>query len=75
MEQPMWAILAVSIQLLNGPNVWPVADEGTFENEADCQAALDEAVPRTLSEDMRVAWEQGELKFVCLKVRGSGTTG
>lgn len=71
----MWAILAVSIQLLNGPNVWPVTDEGTFENETDCQVALDEAVPRTLSEDMRVAWEQGELKFVCLKVRGTGTTG
>lgn len=53
----MWVIMAVSIQLLSGPNVWPVADEGTFQDEAECQAALSEAVPRTLSEGMRLAWE------------------
>ncbi|MDN3719523.1 hypothetical protein QW131_10770 [Roseibium salinum] len=55
----MWVIMAVSIQLLAGPNVWPVTEEGTFEDEAACQAALDEAVPRTLSETMRLAWEAG----------------
>ena len=68
----MWVIMAVSIQLLSGPNVWAVAEEGTFEDETACQAALDEAVPRTLSENMRLAWEEGELKFICVKVRGAG---
>ena len=70
----MWVIMAISIQMLSGPNAWAVTDQGTFTNEVECQAALDEAVPRTLSEDMRIAWEQGELKFLCLKVRGSGAT-
>lgn len=70
----MWAIMAVSIQMLSGPNVWAVTDEGTFENEALCEAALAEAVPRTLSEEMRIAWEAGELKYVCLKVRGASPT-
>lgn len=68
----MWVIMAVSIQLLAGPNVWPVTEEGTFEDEVACQAALDEAVPRTLSETMRLAWEAGELKYVCVKARGAG---
>jgi hypothetical protein len=68
----MWAIMAVSIQMLAGPNVWAVTDEGTFEDEVTCQAALAEAVPRTLSEDLRLAWEIGELKYICLKVRGAG---
>ncbi|MCK7611201.1 hypothetical protein [Roseibium sediminicola] len=67
----MWVIMAVSIQLLSGPNSWAVADQGTFENEAECEAALSEAVPRTLSDGMRLAWEQSELKFICLKVRDS----
>lgn len=44
----MWVILAVSVQMLSGPNVWPVLDEGTFVSEVECQAVLDEAVPRTL---------------------------
>ncbi|WP_298820461.1 hypothetical protein [uncultured Roseibium sp.] len=70
----MWAILAVSIQMLTGPNVWPVSDEGTFETEAECQAVLDELVPRTLSEELRIAWEEGQLKYVCLKVRPLGRT-
>lgn len=65
----MWVILAVSVQMLSGPNVWPVLDEGTFVSEVECQAVLDEAVPRTLSDQMRIAWEQGELKYVCIKVR------
>ncbi|ASP33039.1 hypothetical protein [Labrenzia sp. VG12] len=67
----MWVIMAVSVQLLVGPNSWAVADQGTFQSEADCEAALSEAVPRTLSDGMRLAWEQSELKFVCVKVRGS----
>lgn len=67
----MWAIMAVSIHMLSGPNVWAVTDEGTFENESLCQAALDSAVPRTLSDDLRLAWEQGELKYVCVKVSGT----
>ena len=67
----MWAILAVSIQFLSGPNVWPVLDEGTFQSEAECQSVLDEAVPRTLSEDMRITWEQGEVRYICIKVRGA----
>jgi len=67
----MWVIMAVSIQLLSGPNSWAVADQGTFENEAECEAALSEAVPRTLSDGMRLAWEQRELKFLCIKVRAS----
>jgi len=67
----MWVIMAVSIQLLSGPNSWAVADQGTFANEAECEAALSEAVPRTLSDGMRLAWEQSELKFICLKVRDS----
>lgn len=67
----MWVILAVSIQLLNGPNTWPVLDQGMFQSEAECAAVLSEFVPRTLSEDMRIAWEQGELKFTCIRVRGS----
>lgn len=66
----MWVILAVSIQFLSGPNVWPVLDEGTFRSETECQSVLDEAVPRTLSEDMRIAWEQGEVRYICIKVRG-----
>lgn len=68
----MWVIMAVSIQLLAGPNTWAVTDEGTFQSGEECQAALSEAVPRTLSEGMRIAWEQDELKFICVKVRGSG---
>ncbi|MBN9670803.1 hypothetical protein [Roseibium aggregatum] len=67
----MWAMLAVSIQMLSGPNVWVVTNEGTFESAQACEAALSEAVPRTLSEDLRLAWEAGELKYVCLKVRGT----
>ncbi len=66
----MWAIMAVSIQLLSGPNVWAVTEEGTFESEAACQSALEGAVPRTLTDAMRLAWEEGELKYVCVKVRG-----
>ncbi|MHA7773033.1 hypothetical protein [Roseibium sp. M-1] len=68
----MWVIMAVSIQLLAGPNSWAVTDEGTFQSSGECEAALSEAVPRTLSEGMRLAWEQEELKFICVKVRGSG---
>ncbi|GAB2182890.1 hypothetical protein [Roseibium sp. LAB1] len=71
----MWVIMAVSIQLLSGPNVWAVADEGTFQDESECQAALSEAVPRTLSEGMRLAWEGGELKFICVKTRANGQVG
>ncbi|WP_421983220.1 hypothetical protein [Roseibium sp.] len=71
----MWVILAVSIQVLSGPNVWPVLNHGTFVSETECQAVLDEAVPRTLSEQMRIAWEQGELKFVCIKAREPGSAG
>lgn len=67
----MWAIMAVSIHMLSGPNVWAVTDEGTFENETLCLSALEGAVPRTLSDDLRLAWEAGELKYVCLKVRGT----
>ncbi|WP_269581727.1 hypothetical protein [Roseibium sp. Sym1] len=67
----MWVIMAVSIQLLSGPNSWAVADQGTFESEDACEAALSEAVPRTLSDGMRLAWEQSELKFLCIKVRDS----
>lgn len=67
----MWAIMAVSLHMLSGPNVWAVTDEGTFANEAECEAVLAEIVPRTLTEQMRIAWEVGELKYVCLKVRGS----
>lgn len=69
----MWVIMAVSIQLLSGPNVWAVADQGTFQGEVDCEAALAEAVPRTLSDGMRLAWEQSELKFICVKVRDAGS--
>ena len=68
----IWVIMAVSIQMLTGPNVWPVSDEGTFASEAECQDSLNELVPRTLSEDMRIAWEEGELKYLCLKVRSVG---
>jgi hypothetical protein len=68
----MWVIMAVSIQLLSGPNSWAVTDQGTFESDVDCEAVLSEAVPRTLSQGMRLAWEQGELKFVCIKVRSGG---
>ena len=67
----MWAIMAVSLHMLSGPNVWALADEGTFNTETDCEAVLAELVPRTLTEQMRMAWEVGELKYVCLKVRGS----
>jgi len=67
----MWVIMAVSIQLLSGPNSWAVSDQGTFQNEAECEAALSEAVPRTLTDGMRLAWEQSELKFLCVKVRDS----
>ncbi|GAB4510778.1 MAG: hypothetical protein Tsb0019_05590 [Roseibium sp.] len=68
----MWVIMAVSIQLLSGPNTWAVTDQGTFQNEAECEAALAEAVPRTLSDGMRFAWESSELKFICIKVRSTG---
>ena len=70
----MWAIMAVSLQLLSGPNVWAVTEEGTFTGQQECEAALAEAVPRTLSEDLRMAWEEGELKYVCVKVRGAPAT-
>jgi hypothetical protein len=68
----MWEIMAVSIQLLSGPNTWAVTDQGTFEEEPECEAALAEAVPRTLSDGMRIAWENSELKFLCIRVRSSG---
>ncbi len=72
-DTAMWAILAVSVRMLAGPDVWVVADEGTFATQFECQSVLDELVPRTLQEDMRIAWEEGELKYVCLKVRGVHT--
>lgn len=60
----MRLILAVSIKMLSSPNVLPVLDKPTLVSETVWNAVLDGAVSRTLSEQMRIAWELDELNYV-----------
>lgn len=67
----MWAIVAVSLHLLAGPDTWAVTDAGTFKDKAACEAEISASVPSKLSEKDKEMYEAGELSYVCIKVRGA----
>jgi len=64
----MYAILAVTLHMLAGPDVWAVTHAGTFKDKAACEAEIAKAVPAKLKEDEQKAYEDGSLQYVCLKV-------
>lgn len=64
----MWAIVAVTLHLLAGPDVWPVSDAGTFADKAACEAEIAKAVPAKLNKDHAELHEAGALTYVCVKV-------
>lgn len=67
----MWAILAVTLHMLAGPDVWVVTEAGHFKDKAACEAAIAAAVPARLKDDEARAAREGALQYVCLKVIGS----
>ncbi|WP_027841067.1 hypothetical protein [Pyruvatibacter mobilis] len=64
----MYAILAVTLHLLSGPDVWVVTDAGTFKDKAACEAEVARSVPAKLKDDEQKAYEAGALQYVCLRV-------
>jgi len=65
----MWAAVVVMLGLLTGPEALPITEAGTFSSEAACQAAIAKAVPATLDAETRAAFERGERRYVCVRVR------
>jgi len=66
----MWAPVAVMLYALNGPTAGVIGDEIHKTKEA-CQAAIAKAVPASLDQETKIAYEQGYRHFICVRITGA----
>ncbi|GAK46367.1 conserved protein [Tepidicaulis marinus] len=63
----MWAIVAVTLHLLAGPDVYVITDAGTFETKEACEAEIAKSVPAKLEGAALEEYKAGSRGYMCIK--------